>query len=62
LEDDFRRELGLKIFRFDPMRNGHYDLIVETTRFIEDDVVARSSSRPPRLALSDRSGEGISLC
>jgi len=44
------------------MRNGHYDLIVETTRFIEDDVVARSSSRPPRLALSDRSGEGISFC
>lgn len=40
LEDDFRRELSLQIFRFDPVGDDYYDLVVDTTRFTEDQAVA----------------------
>ena len=40
LEDDFRRELSLQVFRFDPTTDDYYDLVVDATRFDEDDVVA----------------------
>lgn len=40
LEDDFRRELSLQYFRFDPTTDDYYDLVIDTTRFDEDHVVA----------------------
>lgn len=40
LEDDFRRELSLQYFRFDPTSDDYYDLVIDTTRFNEDQVVA----------------------
>jgi cytidylate kinase len=40
LEDDFRRELSLKIFRFDPVGDEYYDLVIDATRFSEDEVVS----------------------
>lgn len=40
IEDDFRRDLALKFFRFDPTTDEYYDLVVDTTRFSSDDVVA----------------------
>jgi cytidylate kinase len=40
LEDDFRRELSLQVFRFDPTGDDYYDLVLDTTRFSEADVVA----------------------
>lgn len=40
LEDDFRRELSLQVFRFDPVGDDYYDLVVDATRFSEDEVVA----------------------
>lgn len=40
LEDDFRRELSLHFFRFDPTTDDYYDLVIDTTRFNEDQVVA----------------------
>jgi cytidylate kinase len=40
LEDDFRRELSLKIFRFDPAGDEYYDLVVDTTRFTQEQVVS----------------------
>ncbi|HET7723041.1 MAG TPA: cytidylate kinase family protein [Propionibacteriaceae bacterium] len=39
LEDDFRRELSQKIFRFDPTGDDYYDLVIDATRFDEDEVV-----------------------
>jgi len=40
IEDEFRRELSLRIFRFDPTGDDYYDLVIDSTRFAEDDVVA----------------------
>jgi cytidylate kinase len=40
LEDDFRRELSQKVFRFDPAGDDYYDLVIDTTRFSEDEVVS----------------------
>jgi len=40
LEDDFRRELSRQYFRFDPTTDDYYDLVIDTTRFNEDQVVA----------------------
>jgi len=40
IEDDFRRELSLRIFRFDPTGDDYYDLVIDTTRFTQDQVVA----------------------
>jgi Cytidylate kinase-like family len=40
LEDDFRRELALQYFKFDPTSDEYYDLVIDTTRFNEDQVVA----------------------
>ncbi len=40
LEDDFRRELSLQIFRFDPVGDDYYDLVIDSTRFTDDQVVA----------------------
>jgi cytidylate kinase len=40
IEDDFRRELSLRIFRFDPTGDDYYDLVIDSTRFSTDQVVA----------------------
>lgn len=40
IEDDFRREMSLRVFRFDPTGDDHYDLVIDTTRFTQDQVVA----------------------
>lgn len=40
IEDDFRRDLALRIFRFDPLDDDYYDLVIDTTRFSMQDAVA----------------------
>lgn len=40
IEDDFRRDLAMKIFRFDPTADDYYDLVVDTTRFSTEQAVA----------------------
>lgn len=39
LEDDFRRSIALQVFKFDPTGDDYYDLVLDTTRFTEDQVV-----------------------
>ena len=39
IEDHFRRDLALKIFRFDPTTDDYYDLVIDATRFSPDEVV-----------------------
>lgn len=40
IEDSFRRELAMKIFKFDPTQDDYYDLVLDTTRFTPEDCVA----------------------
>lgn len=40
VEDAFRRELAMRIFKFDPATDDYYDLVIDTTRFTPDDCVA----------------------
>lgn len=40
IEDDFRRELSLRVFQFDPAGDEYYDLVLDATRFTEDQLVA----------------------
>lgn len=39
IEDDFRRELSLRVFKFDPAGDDYYDLVLDATRFTEDQLV-----------------------
>ena len=40
IEDDFRRELSLRVFKFDPTTDDYYDLVLDATRFTEDQLVS----------------------
>lgn len=40
IEDEFRRELSMRIFQFDPTGDDYYDLVLDATRFTEDQLVA----------------------
>jgi len=53
IEDDFRRELSLRIFRFDPASDDYYDLVIDTTRFTPDQVVALIVAAARARALGD---------
>ncbi|HHT11713.1 MAG TPA: cytidylate kinase-like family protein [Propionibacterium sp.] len=40
IEDDFRRDLAMKLFRFDPLEDDYYDLVLDTTRFSLEECVS----------------------